>query len=354
VAATYIAMRVIAAVAGTVCLYLAFFLHEEEEGRLSNRLAEIWIRVDDLQKRSKSKVAAFLSIMSQTALSLLDRMFGERSLSLRALRACVIFSFASTFLCLGGISFFATLLELAPSFVGAVGILLAIIGLMFFAVGLVSTLVRNRAVSVLSYIVAAILVGATFAYLLSIGFGVAEVVLIIVCSVTIDLLFLRFLRWLLRAVIVSEHAIFIVAGLAISLIAALFINPMYVSLYLNNLHRANMGNLSGPIEIRPFPQQTGLAALHHSSWNARSIDMAIIFSTNTLDAACALLIFVVMAVALLHLLVWPLLQRPLYAAQRRSIFTNTKALTAAGITFLGFALLNSYGGVMDTIRAFVR
>src|SRR5436309_2081033 len=79
-----------AGAAGALLLYLSFFLHEDEEGRLANRLEDLWIRMDDLQKKSLSRNAAFLSGASRIVLSLLSRLFGDRVLSLQAIRSCVL------------------------------------------------------------------------------------------------------------------------------------------------------------------------------------------------------------------------------------------------------------------------
>src|SRR5262252_6583201 len=46
--------------AGALLLYAGLFLTETEEGRLRNRLEELWIRVDDLRSKAMNLQAALL------------------------------------------------------------------------------------------------------------------------------------------------------------------------------------------------------------------------------------------------------------------------------------------------------
>ena len=55
-------------------LYAGLFLTETEEGRLQNRLEELWIRVDDLQSRAVSRQAAFLQQVSGLIADLTNAM----------------------------------------------------------------------------------------------------------------------------------------------------------------------------------------------------------------------------------------------------------------------------------------
>ena len=43
-------IRVTVAILGGLLLYVGLFLHEDEEGRIQNRLEQLWIRIDDLQQ----------------------------------------------------------------------------------------------------------------------------------------------------------------------------------------------------------------------------------------------------------------------------------------------------------------
>lgn len=60
-------------------------------------------------------------------------------------------------------------------------------------------------------------------------------------------------------------------------------------------------------------------------------------ASNGVTGAIALLFVLLATVALGHLVVWPLLERPLYALQRFGVARNPKLLAAASITCLLFA-----------------
>ena len=63
--------------------------------------------------------------------------------------------------------------------------------------------------------------------------------------------------------------------------------------------------------------------------------------TNLVDAACILLLIVVMTVLLSHRIIWPLIKRPLYAANRKGLIKNTKLPGYLGIVLLSYALPNN-------------
>ena len=61
-----IVLRIIAGLAGALLLYVAFFLYEDEEARIQNRLEQIWKRIDALQSSAMSKEVAFLQGATRT------------------------------------------------------------------------------------------------------------------------------------------------------------------------------------------------------------------------------------------------------------------------------------------------
>jgi hypothetical protein len=93
----HILLRVLAGIAGALLLYVAFFLYEDEEARMQNRLEEIWVRIDDLQGSAMSKELAFLQGVTRTTSAILDRLLGHRFLSLQSIAVSMAFSLASVF-----------------------------------------------------------------------------------------------------------------------------------------------------------------------------------------------------------------------------------------------------------------
>lgn len=61
-----ILLRILAGITGALLLYAAFFLYEDEEARIQNRLEQIWKRIDALQSSAMSKEAAFLQGVTRT------------------------------------------------------------------------------------------------------------------------------------------------------------------------------------------------------------------------------------------------------------------------------------------------
>ena len=63
----------------------------------------------------------------------------------------------------------------------------------------------------------------------------------------------------------------------------------------------------------------------------------MVSTTNFVDALCLLLLLVVMVLLLAHRIVWPLIKRPIYAANRKQLIKNTKLLGALGTMLLLYA-----------------
>jgi hypothetical protein len=63
--------------------------------------------------------------------------------------------------------------------------------------------------------------------------------------------------------------------------------------------------------------------------------------TNLIDVLCLLLLLFIMFFLLAHRIVWPLLKRPLYAANRKGLIKNTKLLGALGTMLIMYAFPNN-------------
>ena len=51
----HILLRILAGIAGALLLYVAFFLYEDEEARIQNRLEQVWTKINALQSSAMSK-----------------------------------------------------------------------------------------------------------------------------------------------------------------------------------------------------------------------------------------------------------------------------------------------------------
>ena len=83
---------------GVLFVCAALFLHENEEGRIQNKLEEWWIKLSDREKESRSRAAAFMQDVAESTGRGFDRLLGKRLLSLRFIFVSISFSIASAFL----------------------------------------------------------------------------------------------------------------------------------------------------------------------------------------------------------------------------------------------------------------
>lgn len=152
-----------------------------------------------------------------------------------------------------------------------------------------------------------------------------------------DALFIVFFRWTLKRIAeVSGLGKIILYLVAVSSVLALLVGPAlpYVALSPRNLWLF-IDKLSAPYYglITPL-------------YVAVNISM-----TNVLDALCLLLLVLVMVLLIAHRLVWPLIKRPIYAANRKQLIKNTNLLGALGTMLLLYAFPNN--PVVDWITHFL-
>src|SRR5262245_61910959 len=88
-------LRILAGIAGALLLYIAFFLYEDEEARIQNRLEQIWKQIDTLHGTALTKEAVFVKGATRATSGLLDHLLGRKLLSLRFVAVSSAFSVAS-------------------------------------------------------------------------------------------------------------------------------------------------------------------------------------------------------------------------------------------------------------------
>src|SRR5262245_49653366 len=93
-----LAGRIVAGVAGGLRIYAAFFLQENEEGKLQDTLAAAWVRMSDLQQKAISRHTAFLKVVADITSKGFTKLFGERLLGPKAIGAAMCYSQAAFFL----------------------------------------------------------------------------------------------------------------------------------------------------------------------------------------------------------------------------------------------------------------
>jgi len=156
----------------------------------------------------------------------------------------------------------------------------------------------------------------------------AEIGALVVAGALLDICFIAVFRWALRKLAaVSNFAMILWRLLVFAVIAALLIFPALI--------------LSLP-PLSAFFFPSGISP-HNADSVAMDLALAICYlsTTNLIDALCLLLLILVMLVLLVHRLLWPIIKRPIYAANRRQLIKNTKLLMAVGAVLLTYAFPNN-------------
>jgi hypothetical protein len=80
---------------GVCLIYIGLFLYENEEKQIQDKVAEWWVRIDDKQKSSRARVAAFMQTVAKLTEAGLDFLFGPRLFSFRIIPVSIYLSLAS-------------------------------------------------------------------------------------------------------------------------------------------------------------------------------------------------------------------------------------------------------------------
>jgi hypothetical protein len=70
---------------GIFCVLTAIVLYPDEEGKIQSKFEDFWVRVDDSKRLALSRHAAFMTQVAKLETRFLDRVFGTKLISRRAL-----------------------------------------------------------------------------------------------------------------------------------------------------------------------------------------------------------------------------------------------------------------------------
>jgi len=330
------------ALLGLFCVLTAIVLYPNEEGKIQSKFEDFWIRIDDYQQLALSKHAAFMTQVAKLETRFLDRVFGDKLFSIRAVAlslACSITSLAVVGLLQRHEAFGRKTYDffnLRQSF--------GLLCLGIYGLGVMSLPRRRRILLMVALFLALavpgwiLIIGSTpsgrtiqspiqfrvesyfvYSLILSVLGGLG-----FVC----DVFFIAITRKVLRKVSeTSRSSTIVVLVLLNVLLAALLVGPYFIDRL--NLIPANRVHL----------QWSPLVAL-----------------TNMFDAALALLFALLAALLLIHRAVWPLLTRTLFRMQDIGTKGRRAILTSIGVALLGTSvsggkfpellkdLIKSFGG----------
>jgi len=309
--------RVLIAGVGFLFVYIALFLHEDEEGNLQNRLVELWATIYDLSKEAHSRNV----LLAKESLALINRglnsLFGEKLFSLRSLSGAIYFSLASLSVGLN-LSFLNFDMAIRDSEIRGEDYIRAMIfPTITIILGILSITIQRK---LWLYIwssgsfIATIL--STWGYMRgwSVDSPSKEIIIIILvvwAGILCDLAFLALNRYLIRIASQLNSIMHIIAMIMVNIfLAVAYISPAYW------IRGHSVGFMEIPVGYVFF----------------------LLSSTNLVTAFWALLIIFLLLVAFLHRLFWPFIERPLYAITRHEIARKPILLLVPAILLLTWAI----------------
>lgn len=310
------ALRACGMVWGFLFLYVAFFLYEDEEGRLQNALENAWLRIADRSDPASLRVQVLLTETSRFSSLALDRVFGHRLLSRQSIGVSFCYvagSMASyPYLLYGG--------RMSP-------LPLWVFPLCFFAIGSLPAAV-NRPWAARGVFLLPLSFTVFFAY------AVAATAWIALQNPSADPGPLEITAALSTALVLAVLADFGWIVLTRAALASMRSGaPLYrlIGFFTGSVLVLVLGLL-------PVVWPTAFLALARTS-GASMMVVSIIFLvliSRLFIVATAVLFVVVLAIILLHRLMWPLLGRAVYSVARHKVLQNRKVLGS-----LGFALMTT-------------
>jgi hypothetical protein len=298
---------------GVVLLYVALFLRESEEGQLQNRLEKLWVDIDDLSQAALSKQTAFLQQISAMADSALSKLFGARLFSAGAVSASLCFSLGSA-LCLTKAAqlylfHFSFKFVFSALAIGAVSLLVGLFPVPFRYIGFLWIPLASFLVIYIDWNQPNQSQGWVFVIQESL-----PLFAMLVGGFISDVLFIALSRWCLRKSAELNDGWKIVFVVTLNgCIGLALVSPLIVATLMEAAH--------------PFSGTTFAFPNPLILWGA----------SNGVTGAIGLLFVVLAVVAITHLAVWPLLERPVYSLQRYGLIRQPKILAAVSMACLLFA-----------------
>jgi hypothetical protein len=314
-----------------VCLfiYAALFLDEGEEGRYENRIERWWVRVNDQRRSALSAAATLIGSVAELAGRQFDRLFGRKLFSPRSLGVSVCFSIASLFLYLELANILlGQRIKQHPSFTQVAQ------GWGIFAVYLLSGIfpalnegdrherlwMRIWGLVLLVSVAIPTVQVLRFVKLLW-GYGsvlriTAFLIFLLGFSFVCDVFYIALTRWMLRIASAATRLPRIIGIILLNLLlgAFLVLGPAYLGLKA----AVYTARFNGP-----------------SFFGVAGVMFVVLGgAVNSVDLIACSVFLAFMIFILLHRLVWPVIERPLYAFARFGIIRRKRLLWAAALALI--------------------
>jgi hypothetical protein len=302
--------RAVAFAAGCISLYIAFFFTKNDDGKVQNRLVELWVRIELLSERTDRRVIAFFNETASFTNRLIDRLFGPHLFSIRFIVASSVFSMVSLYI-LTALRFGA-----ASRFV---------VLFICFAVVVVA---KPRAVVIAG-------VGALSAFLLywanrGDASSSRNAFVGVSLGLFLDFTFVAISRKILREITVERQLKKISFAMVINFVLGVLLLAPSLFFVSNRL-------LCWLLYGSQIAQNRVLSKIVW--W------IIVASATNLFAGLCAFAVFMVAGIALLHQLCWPLGSKMIYVSYERKLVENRKFFFIVGsgllaYTFHGFSWLS--------------
>jgi hypothetical protein len=319
-------------VLGLFCVVSAILLYPGEEGTIQSRLEDFWVRLDDYSGAALSRQTIFLQQIARVESQFLDKTFGHKLLSLRAL----VTSYCIAFFCLGCCMVITDLqlLSLGYDTFGLHTILYIWLPPYFLIMYLGLPEGSPNRNLLIGFGVALIVFDFGRGYFEEERSEQSVNVMIDACyflgGPLCDFGFIAVTRRLLRSASETTSS-FSLMGMALLnfLLAAILVGPLFVTLRPWHYPPSNLDSFV----------QLGLTQL------ARS---------NLFDGLLALLFVILPIVLLIHRVFWPILGRSLFRVQALGTKGRRGVLIATGTALLGLSGVHIGGLFHELLTALGR
>jgi len=282
---------------------VAILLYENQERVVQNRLEELWIWAVDRKDTELSRAARFVQGVARLTNRAFDNVLGKRLWSLQAVGVSLWFSLASMFL---------TVLVTAhiPRFARSVPTLNLVLSvIVFIGLGLFPFLAGRLWAFVMWTLAVLILLfrSSGFVSFVIHRYGYAPVLdvlvvvlMILLVSFGFDVLYISITRWMLRRMFQVRQLHELIGLIVLDILLAVVL-------------------VYGPIEIAML-----------TAVNSHLVGMiagsAVVVMFNFGDFIACSVFFIVMLAVLVHRLMWPIVERHIYALQRYDLIRRKWAL----------------------------
>jgi hypothetical protein len=312
-----LAFRILLGVAGILFLALGLFIYEDEERQVQSRLENYWVWLDDHRLKSYATEHLWWARLSAMMTQTLDTLFGQTIVSLQAFLVSISLSMAS-----------AVVLALVhgPLLIAAAALVVLIFATCFAMVSRRFPLLGLALWSIIPGCVGGLLID----FFKSSVIGSLVAAGCITLSIVTDLVLIAAIRLLFRQASRIQSSIRVLCYFALLIGGGIVLcfGPLYIA----------MRTVQNGEDIRDI----------------RFLYAAFLFYLNGADIFLFALFLLIAAIFVGHHLLWPVMQRPLYAIQRSAILERKKMTSSVGVAMISAALALKEAWIAPVIETLIK